>query len=180
MGKTIDLSSVPFFSDISPERVAQLEGFSMIQQYDEGEVVFENSETARNLYALMDGEVELSILFKDKIVTKDIKYEEYIRTHVESLEKPVVIDRIQEKDVFGWSALVPPGKMTATARCATGCSIVLIPSGELMNAFNKDPELGYLLTSRISSIIVQRLNSRTQKLVDAWCALFEAERISAV
>jgi hypothetical protein len=43
-----------------------------------------------------------------------------------------------------------------------------------------DPEFGYLLSVRVCSIIAQRLNYRAEKLVDAWCSLFEAEKISAV
>ncbi len=50
----------------------------------------------------------------------------------------------------------------------------------LKQVFSKDQELGYLLSSRISSIIANRLNCRTEKLVDAWCSLFETERIGVV
>ncbi len=64
--------------------------------------------------------------------------------------------------------------MTATARCEDDCEIVLIPASRLKQLFSRDPELGYLLSARISSIIAHRLNSRTQKLVDAWCSLYES------
>jgi len=75
---------------------------------------------------------------------------------------------------------VEPEKMTATARCASDCDIILIPASDLRQVFKNDPELGYLLNSRISILIAQRLNSRTEKLVDTWCSLFETEMISTV
>lgn len=180
MNKEISLSQFSFFSDVSRERLSEIEAFSIIQTYGKGDVVFQNSEPAKNLYSLVHGEVDLAILFKEKIVTKDIKYEEYISTRVESFERPIVIEKVGAGDVFGWSALVSPEKMTATARCATDCEIVLIPAADLRQVFSHDSELGYKLTTRISSIIAGRLNSRTEKLVDAWCMSFEAERISSM
>ncbi len=180
MSRTVNLSQFLFFSDISNERLAEIEVFSMVQIYEKGDVIFASNEPARNLYGLVKGDVSLSLLFKEEIITKDIKYEEYINTSVENFEKPVIIDKIKNGDIFGWSALVQPERMTATARCEKECEIVIIPASDLKKIFSSDSELGYLLSVRISSIIAHRLNSRTEKLVDAWCSLFEAEKISAV
>lgn len=180
MNKNPDLSLFPFFSGISRDRLAEIEVFSIVQNYKTGAAVFKSSEPARNLYGLIQGEVDLFILFKEEIITKNIKYEEYITTNVENLEKPVIIEKVRNYDIFGWSALVAPERMTATARCASDCEIVLFPASDLRRIFNNDPELGYLLSSRINIIIAQRLNSRTEKLVDTWCSLFETGSISAV
>ncbi len=180
MNKNIELSFFPFFSGISRDRLAEIEAFSIVQNYEKGATVFESNEPARNLYGLIQGDVDLSILFKEEIITKDIKYEEYISTNIENLEKPIIIEKVKNHDIFGWSALVEPERMTATARCAGDCEIVLIPASDLNQVFNNDPELGYLLSARLNIVIAKRLNSRTKKLVDTWCSLFETERISAV
>ncbi len=180
MNKNPDLSLFPFFSGISQNRLAEIETFSILQTYEKGGAVFLNNEPARNLYCLINGNIDLSILFKEEIVTKDIKYEEYTSTNVEILEKPVIIEQVKQYDIFGWSALVEPERMTATARCASDCELVLIPASDLKQIFSKDPELGYLLSARINIIIAQRLNSRTEKLVTTWCSLFETESISSV
>jgi CRP-like cAMP-binding protein len=180
MNNNLNLSSFPFFSGISRDRLAEIEAFSIVQNYEKGAAIFQSNEPARNLYGLIQGEVDLSILFKEEIISKDIHYEEYISAYVEYLEKPIIIDNIKNHDIFGWSALVEPERMTATARCTRDCEIVLIPASDLKQIFNNDPELGYLLSSRINIIIAQRLDSRTKKLVDAWCSLFEMEKISAV
>ena len=180
MNKHPDLSIFPFFAGISRERLAEIETFSITQNYAKGAAVFQSDEPARNLYGLVQGDVELSIPFKEEIVTKDIKYEEYISTNIENHEKPIIVEKVKPHDIFGWSALVKPERMTATARCADDCEIVLIPASDLKNMFNNDPELGYLLSTRISTLIARRLNSRTEKLVDTWCSLFDTERISAV
>ncbi len=180
MDKKIDLSLFPFFSGISRERLDDIEKFSVVQSYDKGTFIFKNNEQALNLYGLIEGDVELSLLFREEIVTKNIKYEEYISTDVEVLEKPVRIEKVKKYDIFGWSALVEPAKMTATARCVTDSEIVVIPAYDLKRMFNKDPELGYRLSARINIIIAQRLNSRTEKLVETWCSLFDTGSIRAV
>lgn len=174
------LDRFPFFSGVSREQLSEIESFAISQQYERGQVVFQNNEPAKNLYALAGGEVDLAILFREEVVTKDIKYEEYISTRVELFEKPIVIERVKPFEIFGWSALVSPEKMTATARCASDCEIILVPAADLKQMFGRDPELGYLLTRRISSIIAKRLNSRTEKLVDAWCMSFDTGQITTV
>jgi CRP-like cAMP-binding protein len=180
MSRTANLSQFSFFSDISNEKLADFEVFSMVQIYEKGDVIFQSNEPAKNLYGLVKGDVSLSLIFKEEIVTKDIKYEEYINTNVEIFEKPVTIEKIKNGDIFGWSALVQPERMTATARCEKECEIVVIPASDLKKILSNDPELGYLLSARVSSIIAQRLSSRTEKLVDSWCSLFEAGKISSV
>jgi len=175
-----DLSLFPFFSSIAPDRLAEIEAFSIMQNYEKGAAVFQSNEPARNLYGLAHGDVDLSIPFREEIITKDIKYEEYISTNIENHEKAIIVEKVKNRDIFGWSALVEPERMTATARCASDCGIVLIPASGLKQVFKNDPELGYLLSSRINILIAHRLNSRTEKLVDTWCSLFETERISTV
>lgn len=179
MNKKVDLSQFPFFSGISGERLSKIQDFSMIRYYDKGSIVFKTNEPAENLYGLIQGNVELKIIFKEDIVTKDIKYEEYIRTHVETLEKPIIIEEIKDKDIFGWSALVEPKKMTATATCTSDSEIIAIPASKLQQMFSSDPEMGYILSSRLNVLIAARLNNRTKKLVDTWCNLFETPSISS-
>lgn len=178
MNKQINLSQFPFFADISRERLSEIENFSIVQHYDKGSIVFQNNEPAKNLYGIIEGVVELKIIFKEEIITKDIKHEEYIRTYVKLLEKPIVVEEIKSREIFGWSALVEPGKMTATATCTTDCEIVLIPASDLKQVFSRDPEMGYILSARLNALIAGRLNNRTQKLVDIWCNLFETASIS--
>lgn len=173
MNEKIDLTPFPFFSDISRERLSAIEAVAMVQSYQAGNEVFRNNEPARNLYGVLEGEVALSLLFKEEIVTKDINYEAYISTRIETFERPIIFEHVGEKDLFGWSALVPPQKMTATATCLKDSEIVLIPADRLRDLFNTDPELGYLISSRLNSLIAERLNTRTKKLVEAWCSLFD-------
>ena len=180
MKNHIDLSRFPFFSGLPEQALKKVETFSTLESYEKGDIVFQNNDPAENLYGLVSGTIDLSILFKEEIVTRKIKYEEYITTQVEVLEKPVIFEQVKDRDIFGWSALVAPEKMTATARCTSDCDVVHIPSPELKQAFSTDPELGYILSSRLNALIARRLNNRTQSLVEAWCALFEAGEIERV
>ena len=180
MGEGIALSQFSFFSDISMDKLSEIQTFCRMKTYKQGAVVFENNEPAKNIYILVSGDINLAILFKEEIITKDIKHEEYISTNIQVFEKPIIIEKVKTGDIFGWSALVAPEKMTATAKCATASDIILIPADRLKQMFINDPTLGYLLSSRISSLIAKRLNNRTEKLVTAWCSLFETEKISAV
>jgi CRP-like cAMP-binding protein len=177
MNKEIDFSIFPFFSDISLERQSEIESISFVQSHEKGSILFQKNEPARYIYGLIEGCVELNITFKEEVVTKDIKHEDYINTHIETFERPIAIEYVKENDILGWSALVEPERMTSTALCINDSKVALIPASDLKKIFNNDPELGYIISSRINALIARRLFSRTEKLVDAWCQLFDTANI---
>ena len=42
---------------------------------------------ATALYGLLEGEVELSILFRDRVLKAEVRYEEYVHKREEIIEK---------------------------------------------------------------------------------------------
>lgn len=145
----------------------------MVQTYSKGSTIFHHNEAADNLYALIRGDLELSIIFTEEIITKKIKHEEYIQTKKQILERPIVIETVNDNEIFGWSALVEPWLMTATATCISDAKIAFFPASGLRQLFSRDPELGYIISTRLTGLIASRLHNRTEKLVDAWCTMFK-------
>lgn len=78
-----------------------------------------------------------------------------------------VVDTLSAGDVFGWSALVEPGVLTASARCLDDCEIVEIPGGDLMRILDgaKGSESAYLFMKRLVAIIASRLNQTADRLM---------------
>lgn len=165
------------FSEIPKEEISELAKCGELLECDSNEIIFQEGETALNLYGVLDGEVELSILFKDKILKKDIQYEESIVTRIETLEKNIVIDSIKPGEIFGWSALINPRLFSSTAKCSKPTRVFSLPATDLKVMFDKNPQVGYSFIKRLAEIISKRLRDRTNKLIEIWSETFEVGRI---
>lgn len=174
------LANFEIFSSLNPDKLEAIAQTGDLKKFKENDVIFREDEAADRLYGVLDGEVELSIVFKDKILKavplKDIKYEEENLSKIEVLERPIVVDSISVGEVFGWSSAVSPGMRTATARCTEPSTVVSIPGTRLKTICDKDPALGYVIMGKLSEVISRRLQKRTDTLVEAWGQAFGVDR----
>jgi CRP-like cAMP-binding protein len=171
------LSEFAIFSDVDQDKLAEIAQGCDILEFEPNDVIFHQDEMAENLYGLLDGEVELIIMFKDKTLKTKIKYEKSVQTQEETLERPIVFRTIGPGKIFAWSSLVEPRILTATARCSKKSRIFSLPAAHLIAMFEKDPAFGHLLMTRLSEIISQRLKNRTRMLIEAWGEAFSADRM---
>jgi len=171
------LTEFPIFSDVpetSLERIAQI---GNIVEFKPQDVVFRQNDLAKSLYGVLDGGVELSLIFKDKVLKTNIQYEESILARTEDLEKPIIVDTVGPGEIFGWSALIAPGRLTATARCSEATRVISIPAVDLKAMLGRDHSLGYLIMQKLAEIISKRLQNRTEKLIEAWGEAFGLSKI---
>jgi CRP/FNR family cyclic AMP-dependent transcriptional regulator len=171
------LSNFAIFSDVDQDELAEIAQGCGILEFKPNEVIFHQDEEAENLYGLLDGEVELIIMFKEKKLKTNIKYEKSLSTQEKTVERPIVFRTISPGKVFGWSSLVKPRIFTATARCSKKSQIFSLPASHLVAMFEKDAALGYLFMIRLSEIIAQRLRTRTKMLIEAWGEAFKVDRM---
>jgi CRP/FNR family cyclic AMP-dependent transcriptional regulator len=174
------LANFEVFSGLDTAKLAAIAKAGELKEFKENDIIFREDEAADRLYGVLDGEVELSIVFKDKILKavplKDIKYEEENLSKIEVMERPIVVDSITAGEVFGWSSAVSPGMRTATARCTRASKVISIPGSDLKRICDKDPVLGYAIMGKLSEVISRRLQKRTDTLVEAWGQAFGVDR----
>jgi CRP-like cAMP-binding protein len=171
------LSGFAIFSEVDQDKLAEIAQGCEVLEFEPNDMIFHQDEVAENFYGVLDGEVELIIMFEEKTLKTDIKYEKSIQTREETAERPIVFRTIGSGRVFGWSSLVEPRILTATARCSKRSRIFSLPAAHLVAMFEKDPALGYLFMTRLSEIISQRLRTRTRMLIEAWGEAFEVDRM---
>jgi CRP-like cAMP-binding protein len=167
----------PIFSDIPQEHLSEIAQFGKVFEFGLNETIFQDGENASDLYGVVDGEVELSLMVRDKILKTDIQYEESILTHFETIEKNIIVDSIEPGEIFGWSALVKPSLYTSFANCSKPSRIISLPADKLKATFDKNPQIGYVFMERVAVIISQRLRNRTEKLIESWSQAFDAKRV---
>ena len=171
------LSQLTFFSDIADDRLDAIAQQGELIDFNTGDFIFRIGDSSEHLYGLVKGEVELSLVFEDKVLKADIRYEEENLSRFEVLEKPITVAIVEPGKIFGWSALVSKRERTLTAQCRESSQVMALPGDDLKALFEKDPRLGYIFMTRLSDIISSRLQERTEKLIEAWVEAFDLDSL---
>ena len=171
------LAGFKFFSTVAPDALEMIVQKGEVLELEAEEVVFHYKEPAEHFYALLKGEVDLSIVFTDRVLKTEIEYEESIQASLVDEEKWIVVDTVYPGQVFGWASLVGPGRRTVTAQCTEASRVIAIPAVELKTMMEDDHSLGYMIMSKLSNIISNRLKNRTDKLIETWVEAFDADKI---
>jgi CRP-like cAMP-binding protein len=167
------LKTVQFFSDFPSDRLAGIAEKGQIIEMNPSDVIFHMDEPARYLYGVLEGEVRLSLMFREKILKTDIQYEEAKRTREEVIEREIEVETVRAGKVFGWSSFTSRGRWTSTARCIRPGRIFSLPTDTMKDHLEKDPQMGYQIMSRLHEVVSARLLHRTAKLIEAWGSAFE-------
>ena len=138
------LKSFGLFSGLSQTELVGIARLCRERTYESGSVIFTIGGSAADVYLLETGKVDIQIEFKI--------YDYEIMTTVYTVEKG---------ETFGWSALVPPHRLTASARCEGKADVMMINSKELMEFLEKDRRIGYVVMKNLSALISSRLASTT-------------------
>ncbi len=138
------LKSFVLFSGLSQTELAGIARLCRERTYESSSVIFTIGGSAADVYLLETGKVDIQIEFKI--------YDYEIMTTVYTVGKG---------EIFGWSALVPPHRLTASARCEGKADVIMINGKELMELLEKDKRIGYLVMKNLSALISSRLASTT-------------------
>jgi CRP-like cAMP-binding protein len=171
------LAGFTFFNEVKLDTLESIARMGEIIEYKAADVIFRFDEPAVHLYGVIEGEVALSVVFKDKVLKTEIEYEEAIQTRMVEEEKSIVVDSVLPGQVFGWASLVGAGRRTVTAHCAQASRVIVLPAAELRTMFEKDNALGYVIMKKMGDIISKRLQKRTDKLIETWVEAFDADEI---
>ncbi|MDD2315757.1 MAG: cyclic nucleotide-binding domain-containing protein [Desulfobacterales bacterium] len=171
------LSKMKIFSGVQGEKLSEIASKCNLMETKANDVIFKQGDEARDFYGLLEGEVELSLVFKDEFLRLDIRYEYSIVAKREIIEKPIVVETIHPGEVFGWSSIVTDGRWTAGARCSKPSRIFSIPAKIFKSILDKDPSLGYAVMQNLNEVVSSRLQHRTDKLIEAWGEAFDLNKI---
>lgn len=141
------LGKVEFFKDLTEKEITDIAKFCETEELKAGEAVFTEGETARGLYVLKDGKVsiEMSVSGEDRMSLYTIT---------------------KEGETFGWSALVEPFEMTASARSVENSTIVVVSGEKLRSYIQEDFHAGYLIMKRIARMMSRRVKTTRIQLLN--------------
>ena len=171
------LTGFKFFENVQSHTLEAIAGLGEILELAAGDCLFRYNDPATHLYGIIDGEVNLSVVFTDKVLKTEIEYEEAIQASIVEEEKSIVVDTVRAGQVCGWSSLVGTPHRTVTAHCSEACRLIALPAAGLKQMFDTDTALGYAIMTKMSNIISKPLKKRTEKLIETWVEAFDVDKI---
>lgn len=142
------IASHAFFRDMAPQYLELLAESAMLKEFKAGEVIFKTGDPANRFYLIEVGEVAVESEAKD---------------HANA---PVAVQVIGRGDVLGWSWLFPPYYWQFDARAVTDTKAIFFYATWLRDSCERDHDFGYEMLKRMSAIIIQRLQTTRQRLVE--------------
>jgi len=144
MVSTEILKSFSLFSGLSQIELARIASLCRKRTYEDGSVIFTIGGWATDVYLLETGKVDIQIEFKI--------YEQEIRATVYTAGKG---------EIFGWSALVPPHRLSASARSQGKADVITINGKDLIELLERENHIGYVVMKNLSALISSRLTATT-------------------
>ncbi len=138
------LRRYPYFAGVSDESLKEIAMIAEEKRVPAGTRMFGEGDPAGVLYIIGKGEVNIDYLLGDG----------QVRT----------VDTLVDGDLLVWSALIEPYKTTAIGTTTKDCDLVCIDAGHLRALCEKDPLLGYRLTSQVAKLLANRLEGARVQL----------------
>lgn len=157
------LRRYPFFAGLSLDHLALLSQVGDEHLFKPEEVIFYEGDELRQFYLVLEGTVAITIGVTDREQGNN-KADQLVGVFN---MKGVVVSTVNEGQIFGWSALVPPHTSTAGAEAVKPCRVVSFDCKELRPLFDKDCQFAYLMLLKAARIIRERLRDmRVESLAE--------------
>ncbi|MGO4879385.1 MAG: cyclic nucleotide-binding domain-containing protein [Bryobacteraceae bacterium] len=140
----------PFFADLETYYTSLLVSCATNLRFPAGKYILREGEEANEFYLIREGRVSIEI------------------NHPQG--KSIVVHKLGEGDILGWSWLVPPYTWSFHARAETATRVIALDGKCLRNKCEQNHDLGYELLKRFAQIMNSRLDATRMQLLDLYAA----------
>lgn len=144
------LGATWFARDLTPRARDHLAELGTLTDFREGSTIIREGDVCRSIGVVVDGRVALRL----RLPGGDDR----------------TILTVDAGDVFGWSAVLPPGVATASAVAIVPTRAVLFEGDALRAAFADDCDLAAAVYQRLLAGVVRRLGATRTQLLDLYRA----------
>ena len=135
------------FEDLQENEIQALATLAEEERYKPGEFIFQEDDPAAKLYLLLEGRIEMMVA-----------------TNAKGTQRAMVMTA-GPGEIFGWSSLVEPYQLTASAYCATPVRVVAITASGVRALMTMSCSMGYRLMQKACQTASGRLRAtRVQML----------------
>ncbi len=145
MTKKYILELVDIFQDLDSGQLTLIEGICREKSYHQGEIIFKENSGSNEFYIIVEGEVEIQV-DPDTIGDGSDSHE------------PTTIAVLRRGQSFGEVALVDPGVRSASARCRSETSqLLVIERKDFMKLLESNYEIGYLIMRNLAADLALKI-----------------------
>ncbi len=135
------LKQAEIFYQLTPSQLEMINNIGTEVTYPDGSIVFNENDRSKELYAILDGEVEIILGEEGK--------------------KLATLRRGQS---FGEVALVDEGVRSATARTKGKTRLLVIPRDKLLMLCETYPQMGYRLMYNLAADLAMKIRHTDLKI----------------
>jgi len=143
------LRNLAFTAGIFGESLDQLAALAWSVEWEPDEIIFREGEVGRYLYIIEEGRVALEVRKPPS-------------------QESITILTVGRGQIFGWSSVFYDRPKSATARALVPTRALALDARGLSQLFDKNPELGYILTRRLLQVVSERLKATRLQLLDVF------------
>ena len=141
------LARAELFAGLSDDACRVLAGLARRRDADPGETLFRLGDPADEFYVIRRGRVELTFPLVVMGETKETRFQS-----------------LEAGRTLAWSALVPPYRLTMSARASTAVELLAFERARVLELFDELPRAGYVVMTNLSRVVATRLH----ELVALW------------
>ncbi len=138
----------PLFAGLAEEHLAPVTGCARNVVFRPGQLLLREGAPADTFYLLRRGHVAIEVR--------------------PPAGGPVVIETVGPGGCVGWSWLFPPYRWHFDARALDQVGAIAVDGACLRGKAEDDPRLGYALSSRVSAVLLERLQATRLRLLDMY------------
>jgi len=133
------------FNNLTTEQRKLIEPLFTYRQESAGTTLFDQGDEAKNLYIVVEGEVEIRYKPDDG--------------------PPLVVTRVRPENVVGWSAALGNPLYTSSAVCTVVTTVFSISGSELRQLCENHPEICPIILDRLATMIAKRLRNTHSHII---------------
>jgi CRP-like cAMP-binding protein len=134
------IAAAELFATLSAEQLRRVAACGEARAVSPGVRLFEIGTEGYELYVILRGQVELTFPLLVLGKTREIRFQ-----------------LLEPGSTLAWSALVPPHRLTMSARAVTEAELCAFPRKALLGLFVSEPALGLAVTARLAQVVATRL-----------------------
>lgn len=144
------LGKLKAFEGLADSELEQIARLCREEDYEAGEIIYEEGEIAHDFYVVAQGKVSLVM---------------GVPLWPHAAPTQVAVDVVTRGEVFGKSALEEPHIRTLSPRCEEKTRVIAIMGSELRHLLDAAPHIGYELMERIADATASRLMNTRKELL---------------
>jgi len=145
MAHTYVLEQVDIFEDLTSGQLDLISELCAEQNYDQGEVIFEENTPSREFFIIAEGDVDIQI-DPDTIGDGTDSYQ------------PATIATLRRGQSFGEATIVDPALRSASAKCsAETCRLLVIDRDAFLALLESDYQMGYVVMRNFAADLSLKL-----------------------